>query len=151
MSPDRSIVPLDESEIVFTEELRGSSKSKKILKEEQANGNVRVKRQRLKKDEAGSESSVLDLLETRAFSGKPVAGQRKVVSSALQVRKKGEEAIEEQQATPQSIRKSPRFASKVLVHKQTSDHYPIIHLCPVCRKAYKRVRDFEKHVAACGR
>ena len=102
----------------------------------------------MKKDEAGRES-VPYSLETQVFSGKPVVGQRKVVSSGLQVRKKGEET--EEHATPQSLRKSPRFASKVLVHKQNSDHNPIIHLCPVCRKAYKRVRDFEKHVAGCGR
>ena len=76
VSPDRSIVPLDESEIVFSEELRESSKLEKVLKEQHADENIRVKRQRLKEDEAGSES-VPHLLETQVFSGKPVVGQRK--------------------------------------------------------------------------
>ena len=49
-------------------------------------------------------------------------------------------------ASASSLRQSPRFSSKVITART---QVPPLMICPHCKKAYKRARDFEKHVGSC--
>ena len=220
VSPDRSIVPLDESEIGFSNELRASlqqepsASSRSEETSQDTHGSKRVKL-----DTNASEKRPKEVTEVpapvpavRPRSGrsvKPAVREEVPVAQVLQSAnpdevtprlkvssKRKAEVVEESQpassrplrkrrvdtetvaptatvsnqskpvkkqevpedaspdinrAKPKSsneiIRKSPRFASKVL--PTGSIESTGLLMCPNCHKAYKRARDFEKHVGAC--
>jgi hypothetical protein len=207
VSPDRSVVPLDESEIGFSNELRASmttvsqvvatdsvastepsSKRRKVLASSSevvshmthSETSVSVENTRSKRVGKSAETEVeaavtketprIPRIPRRAKKNEEVelapAPAEQIAPSSTRKRKAKEEAPLTQPeaekakqpsltktvaksssaAISNSSRKSPRFASKVIT---TRTEVPPLMLCPKCRKAYKRARDYEKHVASC--
>lgn len=140
-SSDASKAPRNyKSDKLFSEEVK-SSVAKRPMAE--SIGDERIKRSRLKRDRVEEdlpiqpETKSLKQAEKLEVSPKRVAKDKRDIG-------KGVTTAEPSETT---IRKSPRFASKVINPSEPS----ILHVCQSCRRGYKRVRDFEKHVAACGK
>ena len=213
VSPDRSIVPLDESEIGFSNELRASlqtletgpitrptqpadevhrSKRAKLVKQPadaeshsavQASNPPKSRSSRVVKTKTIAESKVEEVIipkpettprlkpaskrKAEVVEEPPVSarrGRKRVAESdatpvqetaSIHKQSKNAEPIQEtsplrrnNKPAPESelVRKSPRFASKVI---STGADVTSLLTCPKCHKAYKRSRDFEKHVASC--
>jgi hypothetical protein len=195
VSPDRSVVPLDESEIGFSNELRArsgalpqelpieeqsvtaperSGKRRKVITE---TGNVaavaadmaeksptkatRAKRTTTKTESAPSKllaSGTEDESAAASIPGPTILSTRKRKTNDEVNQKVSKELVKPQTQSSatstkkpaskvtDSARKSPRFASKVITSQAD---VPPLMLCPNCKKAYKRARDYEKHVASC--
>jgi hypothetical protein len=200
VSPDRSVVPLDESEIGFSKQLRSlqtdtaasgkrgksaSARSTKSSAEVQGTSSKskedhskQVEPNRIARQQRGPtkpqpepeaiESSQPRILKRRAAAEEPKQEQlepesindrkkprRKspieemVASDTLRTKKPLVNATATASTETESLsnaRKSPRFSSRVVT---AVTQLPPLLVCPKCKKAYKRSRDFEKHVTAC--
>ena len=176
VSPDRTIAPIDSSEIGFSNSLKASLERDKS-KEPAA------KRPRTKRSESPPKTEPLPTVTRSTRKAKQVPSSSEVVVGKKPARPKAEEperveeprsvrktrpeiiesqtptrtkrskvaekSVEPKQAAVEkvvdTIRKSPRFASKVIA----GDDAPQLLSCKVCHKAYKRVKDYERHIASC--
>ena len=202
VSPDRSIVPLDESEIGFSNQLRESMRNLP-LEEQRVQGPSTTKRSRKPAAKAAATKSLAEEVVSKSSAGdedsKPVRSSRRmktetaepqtpVIAPARSLKRKAtrhEESEVKTESASSTVetrpakraavsrveplagvmsvdtsatrpskaaadsgisRKSPRFASKVVT---AITDIPPLMICPSCKKAYKRARDYEKHVAAC--
>ena len=200
VSPDRSVVPLDESEIGFSKQLRSlqadaatSGKRGKAASVRMNKSSAQVPESTTFSADASAQQSeaskparqprgsakpqqaveIAKFSEPRPLKRRAVAEEPKQeleepdsVSDRKRLRKKAptEEKIvsatpkkeKPARATPAAVaretnaltsaRKSPRFSSKVVT---AVTELPPLLICPKCKKAYKRSRDYEKHVTAC--
>lgn len=178
VSPDRTVIPIDISEIGFSNSLKAS------LQRDKANEPA-PKRSRTTRALSPPKSEPAPTMTRSSRRGVLSSQGKEIVNSAKQLKKKTKVQDREElsrtakgpkqepadQQTPNrakrtkaddvfvepktglhigldkgnSIRKSPRFASKVIVGNEA----PQLLSCTICHKAYKRVRDFEKHIASC--
>jgi hypothetical protein len=205
VSPDRSIVPLDESEIGFSNQLRESMRDVSH-QDEGAQGTSTARRSRKPAGKAVMTKSLPEEVVSKSSAveedSKPVRSSRRVrtetaepqtpaivptrslkrkatrheesevkaetASSTVETRPAKRAAVSRAEPPAGSVlvdmvetlttrpskatadagisRKSPRFASKVVT---AITDIPPLMICPSCKKAYKRARDYEKHVAAC--
>ena len=170
VSPDRTLVPLDESEIGFSNHLRASIKvTEPGLKRTrdrvtaEPNSDVRgsPKRDELKSKARTHRKSRQVQVQQKPNSPSPKAGRSKVKGQGgtesqpakLEANKSESSTVKGQVESgkvkagklPEIVRKSPRFASKVISVDDTLD----LMVCPKCDKVYKRARDYERHVAGC--
>lgn len=196
VSPDRTVVPLDESEIGFSNELRASMKilpqapPEETIASSLGNGKRRrlaattseiaahvapiedivekspTKSSRSKRT-TNKAATVVQEAKLKAAEVSQSTSQPKMVSASSRKRKTNDEGQgknNQKTSSSESIpiskpiskarstasesisRKSPRFASKVITAKSV---VPPLMLCPSCKKAYKRTRDYDKHVASC--
>jgi len=176
--PDRTVIPIDASEIGFSNSLKAS------LQRDKANepASKRSRTTRALPPPKSEPAPTSDPGYRKAGSSNQ---GKEIVKPAKQVKKKtevqnGEEISRTARASKQepadqqtpnrgkrtkpvdafaesktglyigldngnSIRKSPRFASKVIVGNEA----PQLLSCKICHKSYKRVRDYEKHIGSC--
>lgn len=200
VSPDRSVVPLDESEIGFSNRLRslqtdtaasvkrvksatvrstkrsaevpetspkskeGHSKQvepKKSARQQRGPAkpqtepeSIKASETRLLKRRAASEEPKQEQLESGSINDRKKPRRKSpidemVASDTLKTKKPLVNATAPASKETDSFsnaRKSPRFSSRVVT---AVTQLPPLLICPKCKKAYKRPRDYEKHVTAC--
>ena len=129
VSPDRVVVQLDESEIGFSNELRASME-----------------------EQPKTKASKTKLLETIQEDTQKMKPKRKAIGESTPktqtARSKRKVVPDNSPPVVKTMRKSPRFASKVLSSKdsQSSPVLSNVLRCSNCQKVYKRKDLFEKHV-----
>jgi hypothetical protein len=101
------------------------------------------KKEPLRKDTPESAPATLSTRKRRTNGDQTVT---KVPSMSEKLSKTSTKSKPISKQVDDTPRKSPRFASKVITSKV---EVPPVMVCSVCGKAYKRSRDYEKHISSC--